>query len=388
MKTVKPLYCPSLKSTSKWVCFSFLSIVLSLSCQNQSKKQPVETLPLPSGGCAAVWADSIAMDFVNQLELATKTRHRVWNGYQLGDGAVVLQAGKSADSTECLGLWQAGKVVSYREASEGPKLSTPLYGYYLNFPDAIAGHENPLTKLSQQPADISEWLKEFNVKSAVLMPVDFPKFPFKIPALMKMQIAIHESFHVEVMIRHWYTGKGAWPAWDEQPDRQGLQNCYSASEEVKQALQDERTKLVGLIDALLDDDKPAACLAGNEFLSLRARRYDLLKDVKINRQDETQCDCAEAENIMELEEGLADYASWTMLYDIGISSREQLLRRYNAIQNEPFYLTGAMLMHAVSLMNDGKVNSIISEIVNSSDHSTGAPFPVFEKEFARFCQGE
>ena len=378
----------SLKSTSIWVCFCFLSIFLSLSCQNQSGEQQSAALPLPSGSCTAAWADSTARDFVNQLELATKTHHPVWNGYQLGDGAVVLHAGKSADSTECLGLWKGGKVISYMEASEGPKLSTPLYGYHLNFQNPKEAYENPLTALSQQPVDISQWLEEYNVRSAVLMPVDFPNFPFKIPALAKMQIAIHEAFHVEVMIRYWYTGKGAWPAWDEQPDRQGLQNCYNADDEVKQTLQDERAKLSSLIEALLDGDKTAACLAGNEFLSQRAMRYDLLKYVKVNRQDETQCDCKEAENIMELEEGLADYASWTMLYDIGLSSRDVLLRRYRAIQKEPFYLSGAMLMHAVSLMNNGEISDIISDMANSSDQAIGAPFPIFEKEFARFCAEE
>lgn len=388
MKTPQSTSTLPLKSTCNWICLSFLSIVLNLSCQRQSDEKQNEPLALPSGGCATTWADSTAMDFVNQLELATKTGHSVWNGYKLGDGAVVLHAGKSADSTECLGLWKSGKVISYTETSEGPKLSTPLYGYYLNFENPKEGYENPLTEISQQPADIRQWLEGYNVRSAVLMPVNFPKFPFKIPALVKTQIAIHEAFHVEVMIRHWYTGRGAWPAWDHQPDRKGLQSCYNTNEEVKLALQEERAKLSNLIEALLDGDKSASCLAGNEFLTQRALRYELLKDVTVNRQDETQCDCQEAENIMELEEGLADYASWTMLYNIGLSSREALLRRYRAIQNEPFYLSGAMLMHAVSLMNNGEVSDIINDIANSSGQDVGAPFPVFEKEFARYCSEE
>lgn len=367
---------------------NFAIIILGQSCQEKPKDQLSEIrLPLPSGSCAATWADSTALDFVNQLELATGEAHPVWSNYRLGDGAVVLHAGKSTDSTECLGLWKGGKVIDYLNTSETPRLATPLYGYYLNFEDQKEGFESPLTKVTQQPNSINQWLEEKDIESAVLMPVDFPNFPFKIPALKKMQIAIHEAFHVEVTLRHWYTGNGPWPVWDKQPDRKGLQNCYNASTELQEAFEHERNELIKLIEALLDKDKPAARKAGNEFIRLRTERYASLKDVRIKRQDDTECDCAEAENIMELEEGLADYASWTMLYDIGLASREGLIQRYRALQKEPFYLTGAILMHAVSLMNDGNVNGIIEQIATSANHDSGAPMPIFEKEFKKFSQG-
>jgi hypothetical protein len=365
---------------------STLLLLATIPFFQSCEDQPSEKV-FPSAGCEVAWTDSTTVKFVEQLELATKDGHRVWKDYKLGDGAVVLHPGKSADSTECLGLWQNGRVTDYFTSEQVPKLATSLYGYYLNFDDVREGYENPLTAKSQQPEAINQWLTSHGVKSAVLMPTDFPQFPFEIPALKKMQLAIHEAFHVEVMIRYWYTGKGDWPAWDEQPDRRGLQNCYNTSDTLKQALNAEKGQLIALIEFLLDNDKSSACQAGEAFLRLREARYSMLTDVAIDRPDGTQCDCPEAENIMELEEGLADYASWTMLYDMGLSTREELIKRYNAIQNEPFYLTGAMLMHAIALMNDGNTTEIIEEITSSANQAKGALLPIFKRELADFCAG-
>ena len=87
---------------------------------------------------------------------------------------------------------------------------------------------------------------------------------------------------------------------------------------------------------------------------------------------------------MELEEGLADYGSWTMLYNLGISSREELIQRYGAIQNDPFYLTGAMLMHAIALMYPGDTMDVINEINQSNTVQEGALITLFEREFRQY----
>ena len=371
---------------SKSVLFTFHALVLCLFCLAcQPAKEQTSYTPLPSEGCKAAWADSAAFQFVDQLEAATRDGHPVWPGYSLGDGAVVLHAGKASDSTECLGLWQEGKAKGFIKLEELPKLATMLYGYYLNF-DGIKQEEeeNVLLGISDQPQPLTDWLEGHGVKSAVLMPVDFPNFPFEIPALKKMQVAIHESFHIEVMIRYWFTGRGNWPAWDEQPDRPGLQNCYHTSEELKAAFQKEKTELINLIEALLDQNKERSREAGLNFLDLRKARYLMLEGVTVDRQDGSKCNCEEAENLMELEEGLADYGSWTMLYNLGISSREELIQRYGAIQNDPFYLTGAMLMHAIALMYPGDTMEVINEINQSATVQEGALITLFEREFQQY----
>lgn len=370
---------------SKPIVFAWVIIpLITLACASPQSNEEANT-PLPSAACQAAWADSTAMEFVAQLETSTSTNHPVWPGYELGDGAVILHAGFTPDSTACLGLWQHGKAIDYTTSEAIPKLSTLLYGYYMNF-EGMESSDNPLVSLSQQPAPISQWIESHGLKSAVLMPVDFPNFPFDIPALMKMQIAIHESFHVEVMLHYWFTGMGNWPAWDEQPDRPGVQQCYQHNETVQSAFREEKSALTAMIEALLDDDSGLACEKGNEFLKLRSQRYSLLGEVTVKRQDESLGDCAEAENIMELEEGLADYASWTMLYETDIAIREQLIRRYNAQQNDSFYLTGAMLMHAISIMHEGAIFEVINDINQSETVEQGALVAMFEKKLKAYCR--
>ena len=323
---------------------------------------------------------------VEMLKTVTETGLPVWEGYQLGDGAVVLHPGQSDEGKACLGIWLHGKAMGFTESIAAPKLLTPLYGYHLNYDGLKSEDDYGLLKASLQPEEIRQWLDQLEVGSAVLMPTDFPNFPIKISTLKKVQLAIHEAFHVEVQLRYWYTQKGSWPVWDVQPDRKGLQACYNSNEEVKTAVRAEQMILSELIEALLTDKKDQICQFGQQFLTKRASRYKMLKEVSVTRKDGTNCDCNEAETIMELEEGIADYASWTKLFELGISSKEELLQRYRAVQNEPFYLMGAMQLHAISLMRDGDVDDIIKTIVRSESPQNGALTTLFKAELGRFCQ--
>ncbi len=364
-------------------CILFSLVVYS--CQSTSS----ESIPLPSGSCQAAWNDSTALEFVALLEKSTSPEHLVWKGFNLGDGPIVLHAIDTLKEEACLGLWKNGKVISYSEVSEKPKLSTALYGYQLNFANLTdEGLNNPLVKISQQPESITTWLNTNNAESAVIIPTDFPDFPFKLPASVKVQLAIHESFHVEVMLRYWFTEEGAWPKWDQQPDRNELRSCYLKGDSLTTEFREEQMTLSHMIEALLDNKKEEAIGLGNSFLQQREARYDLLKNLEITAADGTKCSCEEGEDIMEIEEGLADYASWTMLYEVEAVSRKSLIQRYQAIQKEPFYLTGAMLMHATKLMNDNNAQPIIEVISSSSNQQEGAVIQQFKKQLIAFSEGD
>ena len=75
---------------------------------------------------------------------------------------------------------------------------------------------------------------------------------------------------------------------------------------------------------------------------------------------------------MELEEGIADYASWVMLYELGLTDRDAIIRRYNATQKEPFYLTGAMQLHALSLLKPNETQKVIETIIDSKTVEEGS----------------
>ena len=355
-----------------------LAILLSASCSERDKTLEYQSnTSITDCGCDSLWAASAAKEFVSVLAEATGTDHLVWPGYRLGDASYVLNAGQPDDSTYCLGLWRQGEPLSYLCARDVPNMLTPLYSYYLNYeqPSEI---DSKYVETYQNAPDFTAWMNQHQIETAVYMPTDFPKFPFKIPAKTKVQLAIHEAFHIEVMLRKWYTGQGFWPSWDQQPDRLGVQNCYTLNESAQDLIEKEQELLALLIESLLDHKSADAIRLAEEFIGTRQRRFDLLKDVKVQLHDGEYGSCADAEALMEIEEGIADYASWVIMYDIDIADRTELLRRYRAQQKDLFYLTGCMLLHASLLMNEGGDQEIISKLVTAPSLMDGNLFQIFQ----------
>ncbi|MEP7269505.1 MAG: hypothetical protein ABI844_17950 [Saprospiraceae bacterium] len=336
-------------------------------------------------GCDSLWSMPVTNDFVRILEKTTLSNRSVWKGYKLGDGNFVLNAGKLNDSTHCLGLWKKGKVISYTCSKDVPTMLTPLYSYYLNYKKSNETDSTLFGTFNKSPG-FSLWMKHNHVESAVYMPTDFPKFPFKITAKTKTQIAIHEAFHIEVMLRYWFTKKGSWPQWDIQPDRAGVQSCYSETEFVQRLIEEEQNTLSLFVEALMDNKKSEAIVLGNSFLKARETRYNLLNEKQIKLKGDVYGDCKTAEEIMEIEEGIADYASWVIMYNIGMVSRDELLQRYRAQQNDRFYLTGCMLLHASVLMNNGKASEIIKKIVTANSLDEGNLLHIFKTQLGLFSK--
>jgi hypothetical protein len=335
--------------------------------------------------CADAWRSEAARALVDQLARATAADRAVWLDVDVGDASYVLNAGPSDSGGVCLGLWGDGRAISYARTDEEPTLLTPLYGYWFHS-DWYGRPDAAMLERAAQPPSVRTWLESTGVRSAVILPVTVPDFPMELPALVKVQLGMHEAFHVDVQAPRWYASTGNWPAWDRQPDRPGLQVCYTASPDVEAALEAEREFLVAAVESLMDGDTALACEAGRAFLARRNDRYRMLADVQVARHDGTPGTCGEAESIMELEEGTADWASWTVLYDIGEASRESVVRRYRARQDEVFYLTGAMQLHAVQLMQPDSMLAIARRIAESDGPDDGALTNVLARALATFCR--
>ncbi|MGZ5221115.1 MAG: hypothetical protein ACXWC7_13595, partial [Chitinophagaceae bacterium] len=312
----------------------------------------------PDCACDSLWKKENTLEVVRLLEESTAGMAPVWREYNLGDASFILDAGQTSKGHHCLGLWKKGKAVSYARLRNTISMLTPIYSYYLNYKgiDSIP-KDRYFTTAKNAPA-FKQWMDEMNVESAVYLLVDFSKLPFTVPSIVKVQIAIHESFHTEVMLRYWFTKKGHWPKWDRQPDRQGVQSCYTFNDSARTFIQKELVILSNMVEALLDGKKDKTCSLGNEYVRAREERYNRIKSVKVKFEDGSGGDCRTAEAIMELEEGLADYGSWTLLYNTGKVSKEALLGRYRAMQNDHFYLSGNMLMHSITLVSKEPVNKI------------------------------
>ncbi len=338
----------------------------------------------PSPECAELWSKPAASGFVEALVAATEAPYPVWPGYELDDGAFVLDAGDTEAGDSCLGVWRGGRALGYARLPVDPSLGTPLYGYLL--PEAPARSAGAGFPEGRQPEELVAWLGNLDVERATILPVEVPDFPIELPPLVKTQLALHEGFHVEVQSPHWSGAEAHWPTWDRQPDRPAVQACYAATPAVEAAFADERESLAQMVEAMLDGRRADACRAGSEFLERRAGRYALLEGVEVSGSDGSPGTCAVAEAIMELEEGTADYASWTRLFDLGQAGREQLMRRYRAVQADAFYLTGAMQLHAIELMEPDEMGAVRERIATSATMDSGAIQGVFEESLERWCQ--
>lgn len=367
------------------VAVACIPVILSCSADSGDAGSRRSERPVPPASCQAAWRDPSVTEFVDLLEKATPPGSPIWGTYDLGDGHYVVLAGESDTGTSCVGAWHAGEPLGFADLPEPPTMLTPLYGYHLT-ETGNGGPFDDLVPAAEQPASVQAWLGELGVPSAVVMPVNVDDFPMEIPTLTKVQLAIHEGFHVTVQSPRWLGTGGEWPEWDLQPDRAALQACYTASPGVEEAIGAEREALYGLVDALLEGDRPTACRAGEEFLARRDERYAELSTVRVARHDGTPGDCGEAEGLMELEEGTADYASWVSLYDLGLASRDRLAARYEAQQNDWFYLSGAMQWHAVQLLAPDRMLDITRQVATSAGPAEGAPTAILTQVLAEACR--
>lgn len=167
--------------------------------------------------------------------------------------------------------------------------------------------------------------------------------------------------------------------------RGAVQSCYAAEPGEAADIIPERDALADLVAALIDQNMARACVVGPSFLERREARYAALADVEVPLHDGANGSCAEAEAIMELEEGVADYASWVPLFERGIASREQLFQRYRAQQSEWFYVTGAMQLHSVRLMQPDEILDITARVADSESWVIGSPTALLEASLGRVC---
>ncbi|MBW1297400.1 hypothetical protein [Aquimarina litoralis] len=372
-----------LKTNIQIVLILLSALILMSSNKGKKTSKSTSIREINNCDCDSLWAKKVTKDFVSALQQTTKSDYSIWKDYKIKDGYYVLNAGKSKDSIHCLGLFNNGEAISYKCSKDVPKMLTPLYSYYLNYINRNE-EQSPLFETYKEAPEFSTWMRKNSVQSAVYMPTSFPKFPFKIPAKTKAQLAVHEAFHIEVTLRYWFTKKGFWPKWEIQPDRAAVQSCYLENESIIKLIDDEQEFLALTIEALLDKNHKKVLENANQFISRREQRYKNLAHKKIKLGDDTLGDCRIGEAYMEIEEGIADYGSWVAMYNIGTASRQDLLKRYRAKQKDRFYLTGCMLLHASALMANGNDKPIISKMVNAPSVETGNLFTIFKDQLKEY----
>jgi hypothetical protein len=313
--------------------------------------------------CRTPFADSVA-----RRELATLQRvagASVWDDYRLARHPLLLVADSAyrgaAGTPVCAAIWRADAPLEIVELPARPRLSTPLYGMIGLDPPGPGGHDAAQAQALTQdlhPATATA-LRSRGITRVVVLPfpMDFSRLGAlgaalrqagRDGAVMQADFAVHESFHLHVQFPAWLDQHRAyaWPAWDRQPDRTEMRDrCYAGTPEIASMLKAEHAALLAAYD-LLDS---ASTARGRDTVIARARRFVELRTARRRHLDtvrvaqgERRISCALAEDIMELEEGVAQWIGHATAVRSGLASRAEKRGSYGLLQPEAFYQFGPL----------------------------------------------
>jgi hypothetical protein len=192
---------------------------------------------------------------------------------------------------------------------------------------------------------------------------------------LQADFAVHESFHLHVQFPEWLDQPGvyAWPLWDRQPDRAQLRaRCYG-SREVTDALGREHAALLAAFDALDSLDvaggRRAILAHAEQFVERRAERYRLLDTVRVE-MDGRPASCAAAEDVMELQEGTAQWVGHATTVRAGLVTRSGKRGSYARPQPEAFYQLAPLQLWVLdAVLSDDEMRVLTAALARSSGPS-------------------
>jgi len=185
-------------------------------------------------------------------------------------------------------------------------------------------------------------------------------------------LAVHESFHLHSQTPMWLDlpHSYAWPSWDRQPNRAALvKQCYQDSSVAADFTTEHATLYAAWAEMWLtrDPSRDSVRARTQRYLTLRDSRHQKLAAVRIPLGDST-VSCADAEELMELEEGAPQWIAHTMVVRAGVSSISDFSGSYQNIQPEAFYQTGPMALWIIEgLKGRDGVRDVTRRLSRSTD---------------------
>lgn len=350
-------------------------------------------------GCGAAFADSLAVREIRALDQVAAVAP-VWDDYAFARHPLLLVADSThrgrSQTPVCAAIWRAGAPLEIIELAARPAFSTPLYGMASTDPVGPGAVEPGADPVAAPPALAAE-LRARGVSRAVVLavPMDFGRMGRLGEMLAQMQanpvrmqadLAVHEGFHLHAQFPHWYGQPRtyAWPAWDRQPDRpQVRERCYAGSPALAAAFQAERAALLAAFDAVGPDSATRNAALGvrhaRSFVELRAARRRL-QDTLTVAQGGRRVSCALAEDLMELEEGTAQWVGHAATLGAGLVTRAQLRGMYAGTQPDRWYQTGPLQLWVLhGLLGPDALRRITAGIARSAGPEGGV-FAAFEHQ--------
>ena len=362
-------------------------------------------------GCDAAFSDSLAVREIRALDQVAAVAP-VWDDYAFARHPLLLVAdsthrGRHPQTPVCAAIWRAGAPLETIELAARPAFATPLYGMASADPVGPGAIEPGADPTAAPPALAAE-LRARGVSRAVVLavPMDFGRMGRlgemlaqmqASPARMQADLAVHEGFHLHAQFPHWYDQPRtyAWPAWDRQPDRMEVrERCYAGSPALAAAFEAERAALLAAFDAVGPDSATRDVALGvrhaRSFVELRAARRRLQDTITV-AQGGRRVACALAEDLMELEEGSAQWVGHAATLGAGLVTRPQLRGMYAGAQPDRWYQTGPLQLWVLDgLLGSAALRRITASIARSAgpDGPEGGIFARFEHQTRLLAEAE
>lgn len=373
---------------------TFLLLLVALAAGSSAPAQST---------CDTAFSDSLALLDIRAIERVAALP-AIWDDYTLARHPLLFLADTThhgrAETPVCAAIWRAGVPLQIIELAARPTLSTPVYG--MIDLDSIGPRANAEEMAGAIPAvdpAVAARLRELGIVRAATLnvPLKFERlgrFGEMLasmgmnPTLMLADLAIHESFHLHVQFPTWLDQPRTypWPAWDRQPDRKELrERCYAGTPEIAQTLEQEFAALLAAFDAVAADSTKRDVASGREharrFVELRnARRA--LQDTMTVGQGNARISCAFAEDVMELEEGTAQWIGHAATVRAGLKTMASVRRSYAGAQPEQFYRSGPLQLWVLEgLLGE----EAMAELTASLARNTGLYSDPIGSLFARFA---
>jgi len=361
--------------------------------------------------CADAFRDSLSANALRAFERVASVAP-VWDDYTFSRHPLLLLADSTyhgrAETPVCAAVWRAGRPLEPIELPARPIFATPIYGMINSDPigpNAIEGASDISVTTRRSPETVTAPLRMRGVARAVVLNV-----PMNLrslgrlgemlaaakadPARIQADLAVHESFHLHSQFPTWLdqTRTYAWPAWDLQPDRAELrQRCYAGSPELSAALRSEIQTLVTAYDAVTGDASKRDVVTGLEhaqrFIELRASRRKM-QDTMTVAQGRRRISCAQAEDLMELEEGATQWIGHATSLSAGLTDAATLRGPYAGTQAESFYQTGPLQLWVLDgLLGRDALRRITTAIAHSTTPESGSVNFHFREQVRRLAEG-
>lgn len=353
--------------------------------------------------CARAFTDSLAQRDLAALERVAAVPP-VWDTYSVANHALLLVADSAHRGSQatpvCAAIWRADRDLEIVELARRPRLSTPLYGMVSLEPVGQATHEwaAPLAARLAPDSVLRHRLASRQIDRAIVLPfpMDFARLGAMgaamqqagiNPALLQADFAVHEGYHLHVQFPAWLGQGGiyAWPSWDRQPDRQQLrERCYAGSPAITDAVRREHAALLLAFDGLDSLDagwlpRSAISERAARFVTLRGERYALLDSVRVEIEGRPAT-CAEAEDVMELQEGTSQWVGHATTVRAGLVTRSGKRGSYARPQPEAFYQFGPLQLWIMdALLTDDAMRDVTARMARSTsqDSPEGSVFRQF-----------